>query len=130
MKVHRSGTRASDISGVIALDKFRNGAERAKSKAKFRTRGRRDRSSTWGWCRNARISSCSIALVRNDARKVKRSETKTDSIAEKAYLGMPITSTLATKNRIFSRHSEARVQRRDRLGSVVHEYALAARSGL
>jgi hypothetical protein len=45
-------------------------------------RHRRDRSSTWSWCRNARLSTCRAALVHNDVRRIRRSDRRT-GIGEK-----------------------------------------------
>ena len=42
----------------------------------------RVRSSTWSWCRNARISSCKATRVRSDARRVETNETMMDRIKE------------------------------------------------
>src|SRR5262249_47924606 len=63
--------------------------QRSRSVRVSRTRRGRDRSRTWSWWRNARISSCSTARVRTDARTVNKSDTRTDCMVREAYHGDP-----------------------------------------
>jgi hypothetical protein len=69
------------------------------------TRRGRDRSRTWSWCRNARISSCRAARVRIERRRILKRERRT-GIGEEPIRGRRQHQSLPPIP-IFMKHSSS-----------------------